>query len=1739
MKDQTSDSQVTGCLQLLTVIAGTGHHAFFNDNQILARDMLRTSFGKAKESEKVQVILAALLEKGKTNKVIGTCAMILLDSLISDILHDQRKKRRASEHDQSSTSKARDRQGSDEVLTSSFSVFVLRMVSMLCANQEPLLQVILRSLVSFGSSLTKTHLSEAAAKQRQGSPSSPRIASPGRLSHTPTSGILGDSFRTEVKNSLKSSPMKSKVAKDNETAPSPCGLVEILSILESSEVLFIFTPVRKSLFQMISNLLDASDSVQILVMAARISGKWIIGGEHGVPLTAKERASLLAKIASLDSAAIASDLEAQPLNDIVSIFIDRYAKSLEKEDQLDTGELHVSSLLHAKQVVRDRTWEWLSGGSPVNIAHFWEVLHVNMEGLGGRFSMTVLVDVLLMSLSDDGSGVLRSLRTLVHGDPTMCLELFTSLLQAVWEQVPSDAFRVKLSAGLEFLLSRPYHAQVLGSEETEEDSRCSNTVRALVNAILLLRPVPLVDMTMLAATAESYNCWREVLSILEMYYVGLQGHLLGSECLKAMRACFHRLEEDEMWMGIAGLSCELPKTRQVLSKEVYGMVNEAISGYADLMELVQEENLQVEANEFEMSLWEDRWIGLQKDICQLELVSEYAAETENPHLMLECAWKTRDWTRVRSLCSSPSLFPSVETGDPLVKLSETLLAVADGKLGDVENLHAQTAQLCLYKWQLLPRLSSGSSSHSSTLHFFHRLVEIRESGQIMVETNNHSSGKTLPDLKNLLNAWRHRLPLDSDKLSAWDEVCAWREHMFSAITSNFHWSEPNTLATLHDRPWTVIRMAKTARRQGMRDVSLHFLNKTSEERAMNVSDAFLKLREQILAYYNPDSELERHGGLNLINSTNLSFFDQSQKSELFRLKAQFLSSLGSRSKANQAYCHSVEICATHARAWNSWGELCSSLGAVAEKQAEQGVVPGSAEESASQDKETAAKKVAQYLAQAMGCYLEAVRIDGNEWARIHLPKCLWMLSKDSTSSTILSQTLEDRGKLIPAWVWLPWIPQLLSCFYRPEGQAVKTIFSDLVRCYPQAVYYPLRSFYLERRDVERAKSSSTQGPHQMGSVGLAEVMMSLLRRSHASLWSTLESVLEELIVKFRPSYEEELLSTLVALLERAETQVGTIGKNNDEEAVIVPVWKTLGRIAVKFFRPVDESVANKDERARKTTQFKAAYKDQFEKDFDVKSEGDVSPATESQPSFSLEELLERLSGWKEKLEKYVLSLPPTQSLVETSPSLAMFGVGDSPDLWPGSCDPQCQGLKGERDFLSDDDATSSVSTTSTSSSAAAAQKAASAAAKVLGSEATREGVGGQYGGGSSRIEVPGQYAPNTSSWADIRPSPELHAKMIKFEQSVEVLRRNDQLVRRIGIVASNGKTYRFLLQFAVPYWTRTDERTAQLHYLLDKIIRKDIRSVRANLSAQPQAVIPVAQRLRLICEPEGRISFDEIYRQHCAKIELDPAALCQEHSKQMKILLTNSAQENSEDKRDRTVADGEGKLRIFDKISASKGAESNILSSYLLLTMKCPESIFQFRRSFVQQWAINCLLQYVFSVAERSPTRVVFVVCNGRVLAPDFRVAYSSQGFMETPRIPFRLTANLVDAIGLSLLDSSFITSICRVAAAVRSRRHDIDPTLRLLMRDDLVTFYTKSMAKSDSQTQEMEKQLGDRVSRNVANLHSRFSECCPTYGMNSITSKDDKEVCDPVDERVRRLVATAYSHSDLAHMPASFQGWL
>jgi transformation/transcription domain-associated protein len=367
------------------------------------------------------------------------------------------------------------------------------------------------------------------------------------------------------------------------------------------------------------------------------------------------------------------------------------------------------------------------------------------------------------SQKGDHRKIIPAIAVLASRDYYVCQELIERLLPAAWACIPSKNGRLALASALGSLLARPYHSQsvdcaITSAEDGNKVCHTTNSVKSLLRAISALKPLPYLDAGLLLSVAENYNAWHEVLGLLEDQHLVLSSNVLSDagrraedKIAAAIHSCYQQIGEHRLALNLASRSCSLPESKQAISLDVHGMVKEALNAYSDLMErfdsLEETDNI---ATDPEMDLWENRWVDLQKELCQLQVVADYAAASGDPHLLLESSWKLQDWEQLRSLCASPSLAGPMERGDPTVKMTEILLAVNEGKLSEVENLHAQTAQLSLQRWQLLPALAPGSQAHCNLLHFFHRLVELRESGQIMVETGKHSSRRTLPDLKNLL-----------------------------------------------------------------------------------------------------------------------------------------------------------------------------------------------------------------------------------------------------------------------------------------------------------------------------------------------------------------------------------------------------------------------------------------------------------------------------------------------------------------------------------------------------------------------------------------------------------------------------------------------------------------------------------------------------------------------------------------------------------------------------------------------------------------------------------------------------------------------------------------------------------------------------------------------------------------------------------------------------------------------------
>eukprot|EP00948_MAST-09A_sp_MAST-9A-sp1_P003007 g3007.t1 len=273
----------------------------------------------------------------------------------------------------------------------------------------------------------------------------------------------------------------------------------------------------------------------------------------------------------------------------------------------------------------------------------------------------------------------------------------------------------------------------------------------------------------------------------------------------------------------------------------------------------------------ELEFLENSWLTSAKELAQWETLGRHACNTRDAALLLECAWKTSQWEHVRrilrsealsemhcnggsdgsSSSSSSSSHQSFGMSTTLAsditqrKLMQIYVAMHDGKIDEVEALCSYGNQLALRRWCALPLL--GSKAHIPVLQLFQQLVELQESAQIMVEMNTKSQQHTLPDLKSILSTWRERLPNPCDSMLVWENLLMWRKHVFTSITDMFNMDKSApALAMLHDTPWTMLVLAKIARKKKLEEVAIYALNQLAGLSTMDVQDAFEKLREQIL-----------------------------------------------------------------------------------------------------------------------------------------------------------------------------------------------------------------------------------------------------------------------------------------------------------------------------------------------------------------------------------------------------------------------------------------------------------------------------------------------------------------------------------------------------------------------------------------------------------------------------------------------------------------------------------------------------------------------------------------------------------------------------------------------------------------------------------------------------------------------------------------------------------------------------
>ena len=156
--------------------------------------------------------------------------------------------------------------------------------------------------------------------------------------------------------------------------------------------------------------------------------------------------------------------------------------------------------------------------------------------------------------------------------------------------------------------------------------------------------------------------------------------------------------------------------------------------------------------------------------------------------------------------------------------------------------------------------------------------------------------------------------------------------------------------------------------------------------------------------------------------------------------------MGLGAEANEAFSTAVRIYHKDGNTWAAWGDYCADVFAQSRNIA--------------------------FAQRAITCYLYSAAYAGTERDEIQhrVARMFWLLTYDeegddlaeagsgsSSSGGVLARIVSENLAVVPAWVWIQWIPHLVTMLGRATAPVAAQILLRVALDYPQAVYGTLRA----------------------------------------------------------------------------------------------------------------------------------------------------------------------------------------------------------------------------------------------------------------------------------------------------------------------------------------------------------------------------------------------------------------------------------------------------------------------------------------------------------------------------------------------------------------------------------------------------------------------------------------------------------------------------------------------------------
>ncbi|KAK0554083.1 hypothetical protein OC845_000897 [Tilletia horrida] len=290
-----------------------------------------------------------------------------------------------------------------------------------------------------------------------------------------------------------------------------------------------------------------------------------------------------------------------------------------------------------------------------------------------------------------------------------------------------------------------------------------------------------------------------------------------------------------------------------------------------------------------------------------------------------------------------------------------------------------------------------------------------------------------------------------------------------------------------------------------------------------------------------------------------------------------------------------------------------------------------------------------------------------------------------------------------------------------------------------------------------------------------------------------------------------------------------------------------------------------------------------------------------------------------------------------------------------------------------------------------------------------------------------------SARSDHQGFPSQAPRIRGFEERIDVM-SSLQKPRKLGIKGTDGRLYNFLCKPKDDL--RKDARLMEFDSMINKFLQSNAESRRRQLHIRTYAVVTLNEECGFIEWVPNTIGFRQILT------TLYSSRGISVYTPDVKPLLDEA----------RLHPDPRKSAEMFESLLARKYPP--VFHEWFLATFSEPTAWMKARLSYARTAAVMSMVGWVLGLGDRHGENILFDATNGDTVHVDFNCLFEKGQTFEIPeKVPFRLTQNLVDALGVTGVEGVFRRACEITMNILRENKDSLMSVLDAMIHDPLVDF--------------------------------------------------------------------------------------